>query len=100
MSIECTTSANSTVTCLYSARTPDSSTGGHNRDKTGRSLAARCHTCGTRSLRSSDPPRVPAPEVPVHQHRALDPAQNGFSRSPSAARLARQVDVSLWAPIT
>jgi hypothetical protein len=57
--------------------------------KTVRPHAVRCHTCGTRSLRSSDSPPLPALEVPVHQHRALDDAQTSLIRSPSAIAARR-----------
>ena len=35
----------------------------HNRDKTGRSLAAQCHTSGTLLWPSCDPPPIPGPSV-------------------------------------
>ena len=49
--------------------------------------------CGHPTLRRFRPP-----SFPVHQHRALDPAQKRFNRSPSAARLAREGHVSRCCP--
>ena len=75
MSIEWTTSANRTVTCLYSAWVSCLEMGVPQPSQNRAPSRGSCHTCGTWSLRSSDPPPLPAPEVPVHQHRAAcDPA--------------------------
>jgi hypothetical protein len=57
--------------------------------------AVRCHTCGRRSLRSSDSPPLPAPEVPVHQHRVLDDAQTRFDQVAVSDRRA----VGVWGRI-
>ena len=61
MSIECTTSANRTVTCLYSARASALGLAHHSRHRIERPHAARCHMCGTLQWPSSDPPPIPAP---------------------------------------
>ncbi len=71
MSIECTTSANRTVTCLYSAWVSCSVTVHHSRHRIEHLHAASCRSHCTPSLRSSDPPRLPVPDIPVHQHRVL-----------------------------
>jgi hypothetical protein len=42
-------------------------------------------------LRSSDPPPLPAPEVPVHQHRALDDSQKRFDQVAISGRRAAGV---------
>ena len=72
MSMECTTSANRTVTCLYSAWMSRAVTGApqpsQNRAPVRGSVPHVWHAVAA-VIR---PSAASGPQVPVHQHRALD----------------------------
>ena len=79
MSIECTTSANRTVTCLYSAGvfcSVDRCTAAVTESSA--LPQVRCYTSGTLLWPSSDPPPIPAPTIPGFlKDRRLAPSTRG-----------------------